>query len=49
LEASFHQSSVNLRALLRFRVFLEISFKIPNQSGTVVCGVFDRLLEFLLG
>ncbi len=49
LETGFDESAEDLRAFGGLRIFLEVVFEIADESGTVVAGGFDGLLEFVGG
>src|SRR5882724_3281190 len=49
LETGFDESAEDLRAFGGFRIFLKIDFEIADDSGAIVAGGFDSLLEFVGG
>src|SRR5207244_1553876 len=49
LETGFDESAEDLGAFGSLRIFLEVIFEIADESGAVVSGGFDGLLEFVGG
>ncbi len=49
LETGFDESAEDLGAFGGLRIFLEVIFEIADESGTVVSGGFDGLLQFVGG
>src|SRR5207302_1011015 len=49
LETGFDESTEDLRAFGGLRIFLKIDFEIADESGAVVAGGFDGLLELVGG
>ncbi len=49
LETGFDESAEDLRAFGGLRIFLEEIFEIADESGAVVAGGFDGLLQFVGG
>src|SRR5882757_6136193 len=49
LETGFDERAEDLRTFGSLRIFLEVIFEIADESGAVVAGGFDSLLEFVGG
>src|SRR5438876_11650506 len=47
LETGFDESAEDLRTFGGLRIFLKIVFEIADESGAVIAGGFDGLLEFV--